>query len=218
MIELRNGRVALALHPLASAAGLPLLVLHELGGSAAQGRAETLAWPGPAYALDFSGHGHSGRVYAGGYYPELWAADADSALAALGEAVVLGSGLGAYAALMLAGGRPSHVRCAVLRGGAGLDGGGPVPRFPPEVAPPDIATAAAARDLQATSSTDPAVHVGQDLYVRPPDYAARFAAAARRVLLVEDGGPLPPWWRALHEVAGVERRSSLEAALLAALD
>jgi len=108
-----------------------LLSLHELGGSADDFRADIPAWPGPVFALDLSGHGRSGRVYGGGYYPELWVADADHALAALtreaiagkpGELVVLGRGLGAYVALLLAGGRPAEVRCAVLCDGAGLLG------------------------------------------------------------------------------------------------
>ena len=35
--------------------------------------------------------------------------------------------------------------------------------------------------------------------VRPPDYIARFAGAARRVLLLEDGNPRPPWWERARE-------------------
>ena len=205
MIELHNARVALALHALRAGEGLPLLLLHELGGSAADFDAEPPEWPGPIHALDLGGHGRSGRVYGGGYYPELWAADADAALAALGEAVVLGAGLGAYVALLLAGGRPTQVRCAVLCPGAGLAGGGAAPRFPPDVLPPDIQTRARAQALQPASRTDPSALVGQDLYVRPPDYAARFAAAARRIVLLEDGGARPDWWSAVREVQAVAR-------------
>lgn len=217
MIELRNGRVSIALHALRPGPGVPLLLLHGLGGSAADFHGGPPDWPGPSYALDFSGHGRSGRVHGGGYYPELWAADADAALALLGEAVVLGEGLGAYVALLLAGGRPAQVRGAVLCAGAGLDGGGPVPRFPPDVAPPDVAACAPSRELQSASSTDRAALEGQDPYVRPPDYAVRFGAAARRVVLVEDFAGRPPWWRALLEVAGVERCADRSAALAAAL-
>jgi pimeloyl-ACP methyl ester carboxylesterase len=227
VIELHNGRVALALHALDGTApalrggasveaadGLPLLLLHELGGAANDFRAEPLPWPGPVHALDFSGHGHSGRVYGGGYYPELWAADADIALAALGEAVVLGAGLGAYVALLLAGGRPALVRCAVLCPGTGLFGGGSTPRFPPDVLPPDIETTTRAQALQAASSPDPTALIGQGVYVRPPDYAARFAAAARRIVLLEDADARPAWWSAVRETAGVLRcQGSPETAL-----
>jgi pimeloyl-ACP methyl ester carboxylesterase len=215
---LHNARVSLALHTLRAGEGLPLLLLHELGGSAAdfRSRVDSLPWPGPVHALDLSGHGHSGRVYGGGYYPELWAADADSALAALGEAVVLGTGVGAYVALLLAGGRPALVRCALLCPGAGLSGGGPIPRFPPDLLPPDIVTTARAQELASSSSTDPAALVAQELYVRPPEYAARFAAAARRIVLLDDDEPRPSWWRGLVEVATVTRwRGPLEAALAA---
>jgi len=213
-MELHNARVALALHTLRAGEGLPLLLLHELGGSAADFRGEPPPWPGPVRALDLSGHGHSGRVYGGGYYPELWAADADAALATLGEAVVLGAGLGAYVALLLAGGRPEQVRCAALCPGAGLAGGGSAPRFPPDVLPPDIETTARAQGLQPASRTDAAALVCQDVYVRPPDYAARFAAAARRIVLLEDGEPRPGWWSAVREVAAVARcHGPREAAL-----
>jgi pimeloyl-ACP methyl ester carboxylesterase len=213
MKELHNARVSLALHTLQGGAGLPLLLLHELGGSAADFSAHALAWQGPIHALDLSGHGHSGRVYGGGYYPELWTADADLALAELGQAVVLGAGLGAYVALLLAGGRPTQVCCAVLCPGAGLSGGGATPRFPPEAVPPDIPATPAARALQRTGSTDPNVLAGQDLYVRPPDYAARFAASARRIVLLEDGAPRPPWWLAVSEITGVERFTGSREAL-----
>jgi pimeloyl-ACP methyl ester carboxylesterase len=207
MKELHNARVSLALHTLQalpqSAENVPLLALHALGGSAQDFRAALPSWPGPVYALDFSGHGRSGRIYGGGYYPELWAADADLALAALAgadrEVTVLGVGLGAYVALLLAGGRPQQVRCAVLCPGAGLDGGGIEPdRSRP---PPELATTPPARELQAAPSTDHGVFDGQDWYVRPADYAARFAGAARRIVLLEDGAPRPPWWCAVRDTA-----------------
>jgi pimeloyl-ACP methyl ester carboxylesterase len=212
MKELRNARVSLALHTLGSTApalrggassqpaeGMPLLLLHALGGSADDFRAAPPAWPGPIYALDFSGHGHSGRVHGGGYYPELWASDADLALAALGEVVVLGVGLGAYVALLLTGGRPEQVRCAVLCAGAGLDGGGTEPD--PSQPLLELVTRPPSRELQTSPSTDPGLLAGQDFSIRPPDYALRFALLARRIVLIEDGAARPPWWCALRDAA-----------------
>ena len=70
-------------------------------------------WPGPVWALDFTGHGASTVPRGGGYTAEVLMADADAALAHLGPATVLGRGLGAYVALLLAGARP--------RAGAGRD-------------------------------------------------------------------------------------------------
>jgi pimeloyl-ACP methyl ester carboxylesterase len=204
MKPLRNARVSLALHTLQAAEGMPLLLLHALGGSADDFRAPAPAWPGPIHALDFSGHGRSGRVHGSGYYPELWASDADLALAAMGgDAIVLGEGLGAYVALLLAGGRPERVRCAVLRPGAGLDGGGTEPDLTRPLL--ELATTPPARELQLQPSTDPGVFPGHDVYIRPPDYALRFARAAQRIVLVEDEAPRPPWWCALRDGASTVR-------------
>ena len=61
------------------------------------------AWHGPIAALDFTGHGLSTIPRGGGYTAEVLLADADAALRAVGEATVLGRGLGAYVALLLAG-------------------------------------------------------------------------------------------------------------------
>jgi pimeloyl-ACP methyl ester carboxylesterase len=204
MRELRNARVSLALHTLQPGEGTPLLLLHALGGSSDDFRAAIPPWSGPIHALDFSGHGRSGRIYGSGYYPELWAADADLALAAIGsEAVVLGSGLGAYCALLLAGGRRDQVRCAVLLPGPGLDGGATEPDH--DRAATDLPTTPPAREILASPCTDSAVFLEQDMDLRPPDYAARFAAAARRVVLIEDGAARPAWWRAVRDAANAVR-------------
>ena len=215
MIELRNGRVSLALHTLQEGQGAPLLLLHALGGSAEDFRARQLPWSGPVHALDFCGHGYSGRLHGGGYYPELWAADADAALAKLGSAVVLGVGLGAYVALLIAGGRAESVRCAVLCPGEGLEGGGAEPDFA-EPDMPDVPSPPPARALQSRPSTEPNATLGQTVIVRPPIYAARFAAAARRVLLVEDGTPRPPWWQALAGIPSVQACADASDGLRAA--
>ena len=55
--------------------------------------------------------------------------DVDAALAHLGPSTVLGRGLGAYIALLIAGARPDLVRGAVLADGPGLVGGGREPRL-----------------------------------------------------------------------------------------
>ncbi|HVR29378.1 MAG TPA: alpha/beta hydrolase [Thermoanaerobaculia bacterium] len=125
--RLRHGRVELALQRLANgtASARPLLLLHELGGRTPQ-RAppEVGGWPGEVWGLDFTGHGGSTVPLGGGYTAEVCMADADVALAELGEATVVGWGLGAYVALLIGGARPSLVKGAVLCGGRGLEGGG----------------------------------------------------------------------------------------------
>ena len=104
---LSHGRVRLALHTLRDRAGPKLLLLHALGGRSPDALSDELsAWPGSVHALDFTGHGRSTLPKGGGYYAELLLADADTALAELHAASVLGYGLGAYVALMLAGARP----------------------------------------------------------------------------------------------------------------
>ncbi|HVH04364.1 MAG TPA: alpha/beta fold hydrolase [Myxococcota bacterium] len=197
-IALRHGRVSLALHELRGGAGRKLLCLHALGATSESWREASRAWPGPVFALDFSGHGRSGRVRGGGYTPELLAGDADAALAHLGDAALAGVGIGAYVALLLAGTRPEHVPAALLLAGDGLAGGGALPdpdrdrggAFPPpEFHPADA---------------DPFVAAcGIDL--RPIDYARAFAERARRLVLADLGADAPPWWVAAAECAAVER-------------
>src|SRR5262249_23297762 len=81
---------------------------------------------------------------------------------------LLGRGLGAYAALMLAGGRPKGVRGAILCDGPGLDGGTPEPAEP-QITLPDPTLAA---------PPDPFALAELASDVRPPDYAASFARQA----------------------------------------
>src|SRR5439155_14846169 len=114
---LRHSKVDLALHELrpGRSAGRPLLLLHGLGErSPVAPPAGTDGWPGPVVALDFTGHGESTVPAGGGYTPEQLMADADIALAHLGPSTVVGRGLGAYVALLVAGARPAVVRGAVL--------------------------------------------------------------------------------------------------------
>jgi len=189
-----HGRVDLELHSLTQAEGTPLLLLHELYGSSADWSSAEIRWQGPVHALDFSGHGRSGRLRGGAYMPEMLLADADTALAHLGSAVLAGRGLGAYIALLLAGARRDDVPAALLMGGRGLAGGGEEPGFGSDVFARYLAPA-----RESPPGADRRVHV-LEVDVRPRDYAERFARAARKLLLVEDGNALPPWWEAVRAV------------------
>ena len=196
-----HNQVQLALHELRPAATdgtRPLLLLHGLGErSLTEVPPWASAWPGAVHALDFTGHGSSTVPRGGGYSAELLLADADAALAVLGEVTVVGRGLGAYVALMLAGARPAEVRGAVLCDGPGLVGGGAGPTSQSFVPLP---TQTRAPDQYAL------VELSRDL--RPPDYAALFA----RLAVLNSGldEPIavaavvrPPWLAAVVEEVGV---------------
>ena len=203
---LTHNKVSLALHHLSERAGRALLLLHGLGESSPDTVPEWAApWPGPVAALDFTGHGLSTVPSGGGYSAETVMADADAALAELGEATIVGRGLGAYVALMLAGARAAQVRGAVLADGPGLAGGaiGPTSQsfvtLPPRATPPDpYALFELSRDL------------------RPPDYATLFVRLA-----VEGSGidePIavaavvrPPWLEAVVGEMGVGEASMSDA-------
>jgi len=165
----RNVKTRLALHHLRAGEGRPLLLLHGLAERSPSEVPEHLApWAGPVVALDFTGHGASTVPAGGGYTSEVLMADVDAALAEIGPATVLGRGLGAYIALLIAGARPDLVQGAILADGPGLVGGGirpaspqVVPLDPDQVSPPDpFALAELSRD------------------VRPPDYAVEFVRMA----------------------------------------
>jgi pimeloyl-ACP methyl ester carboxylesterase len=212
MIELQHGRLKLSLHTLREGAGSPLLLLHGLRGSAGDWQAASLPWAGPIFALDFSGHGHSEWLRGGAYHPEYWACDADIALAAIGgggKASLLGRGVGAYVALLLAGARAQEIDHAVLLDGPGLAGGGPMPNFDEPFAPADLPSGPRLLSL----ACDPAVQFSE-FGVRPPQYACGFARAARRITLLDDGGARPPWWRAVRDLETVQiERGELARAL-----
>ena len=205
---LRHGRIELALHELRPGEGMPLLLLHELSGSSADWEAAPLEWSGPVHALDLSGHGRSGHSKGGLYYPELFAADADVALEALEHAVRVGAGVGAYAALLLAGARTEQVPGAVLLEGRGLAGGGAEPgpervgRRIPEIPP------GGRRDRGVW---DPHAE-GCEQDIRPTDYARDFAESARRLVFVANDAT-PPWWNAAREAPASEAAADLGAAL-----
>ena len=205
---LRHGRIELALHQLVDGDGPNLLLLHGLGestpASPPAGIAE--AWPGAVYGLDFTGHGASSIPSGGGYTSEILVADADAALRHLGSAVLLGRGLGAYVALLLAGLRTDAVHGVVLADGPGIAGGGTEPGSPSIVAP--------AERWEGTPDPWALAELATD--VRPQDYAQAFA---RFVLTAHpDTHPLwvcarvrPPWLEAVVEEAGVLEGSILDA-------
>ena len=204
---LQHAKLRLALHCLRVGEGRPLLLLHGLGErSPGEAPEEYLTWPGPIFALDFTGHGASQLPVGGGYTAELLMADADTAIAHLGSATLVGRGVGAYAALLLAGARPESIRGAVLCDGPGLAGGSPQPFYdlPPAGVP-------------ATAETpDPFALLELSSDVRPPDYAGLFArlAATRSGLdpaIAVCAAERPPWLASLRGAPGVVERTPLEA-------
>lgn len=217
MIEyLQHNRVQLALHTLRAGDGKPLLLLHGLGErSPAQVPDELAGWQGPLYALDFTGHGSSTVPRGGGYMCELLMADADVALQRLGQATVVGRGLGAYVALLLAGARPKQVRGAILRDGPGLAGGGAGASSPfiPFV------------DATQPAPPDPYALVELATDIRPPDYACIFARLAAQLSDLSSPagasrrrGPIavcarehPSWLEAVQRELDVERTTLREA-------
>ena len=166
---LHHGSVALALHRLQDGEGRRLVLLHGLGErTPSTVPAGAAGWPGPVWGLDFTGHGASTIPLGGGYTAEVLMADADLALAELGPATVVGRGLGAYVALLVAGARPRLVRGAVLCDGPGIDGAGadgPTPQ-------------AYFRLGEDAASPDPYALFELSRDLRPPDYATLFVRLA----------------------------------------
>lgn len=211
-MRLLHARTELELHELSRRDGPALLLLHELGGSSVDWSEAPAQWPGRVYALDFCGHGRSQWSRGGVYWPEQFAADADVALAHIGPASIAGAGLGAYVALLLAGGRPDHVAAALLLPGRGLDGGGPAPTFDRPV----LAAFDPAANEPLPEGCDPLCCILQ-LDPRPPTYVAHYAAAARRLVLLEDGSDRPPWWLEARKAPRAESISSDPRSALSAL-
>ncbi len=208
MIALVHNRVSLALHELRRAEGPSLLLLHGLGERSPDEVPNYAAgWPGSIAALDFTGHGASTVPAGGGYTAEMLMADADIAVEHLGQATLLGRGLGAYIALLVAGARPERVLGAVLADGPGLSGG------------PSVPTSQAVFTLDGDGrAPDPyaLVELGRDL--RPPDYATAFVRLALQSSAL--AAPIqvtarfrPAWLDAVANEPGVEVAPSIEAAL-----
>ena len=196
--HLTHNKIQLALHQLRASEGRPLLLLHGLGERTPVAAPEwTAAWPGPVYGLDFTGHGASTVPVGGGYSAEILLADADVALAHLGEATLVGRGVGAYIALMLAGARPKLVHGAILCDGPGLSGGatGPTSSSFHSVDPP-------------FDAPDPNALIDLSRDLRPPDYATLFVRFALEGS--ELASPFavaaivrPPWLAAVVDEVGV---------------
>jgi pimeloyl-ACP methyl ester carboxylesterase len=195
---LTHNKVRLALHQLRDGSGRPLLLLHGLGERSPSSVPPWLdRWSGPVAALDFTGHGESSLPRGGGYSAELLLADADAALGALGTVTVLGRGLGAYIALMLAGARPGEVHGAILHDGPGLLGGATtITAQSPIVLPPAVRT------------PDPYAlrELSHDL--RPPDYATHYVRNANEGATVDEPIAVTavvraPWLAAVVEEIGV---------------
>ncbi|HQZ37121.1 MAG TPA: alpha/beta hydrolase [Ilumatobacteraceae bacterium] len=206
---LTHNKIQLALHLLRVGEGQPLLLLHGLGErTPAVAPTWTHSWAGPVYGLDFTGHGATTVPMGGGYSAETMLADTDIALAHLGPCTIVGRGLGAYVALMIAGARPQLVRGAVLCDGPGLWGGatGPTSSSFHSVDPP-------------YGAPDPNALIDLSRDLRPPDYASLFVRLA-----LEHSGlaePItvtavvrPPWLAAVAGEVGVATGTLAEALAL----
>jgi pimeloyl-ACP methyl ester carboxylesterase len=201
--RLRHSKIELALHRLRDGSGRPLLLLHGLGErSPARLPALLAPWPGPVFALDFTGHGDSTVPAGGGYTSECLMGDADTAITELGEVTLHGRGLGAWIALLAAGARPRAVRGAILADGPGLAGGGSRPTSPmiPFV------------DPRAAAPPDPFALAELSRDVRPPEYATAFVRLANELSglarpFTVCAAERPEWLRAVVEEAGVETAS-----------
>ena len=133
--------------------------------------------------------------------------DADIALAHLGPSTLLGRGLGAYIALMIAGARPDLVRGAVLDDGAGLAGGGENPGS--VYIPPPMTTDGTTPDPWALTD------LSRDL--RPADYATAYVRLALQFSGLDTPVSVaarfrPPWVAAVAAEPGVRECSVTDGA------
>jgi pimeloyl-ACP methyl ester carboxylesterase len=198
-----HGRVQLALHELKpEGVGRPLLNLHGLGLHSPETLPDELTpWPGPVYALDFTGHGKSSVPAGGGYTSEILIGDVDAAINELGgEVTLIGHGQGAYVALLTAGARADAVRGAILCDGPGISGGGPMPGTP----------TVARIDPEAVAPPDPFALAELSRDVRPADYAIDFVKLAVAGSGMSNPFAIcakarPEWLRAVAEELGAQQ-------------
>lgn len=208
-IWLQHYTSRLALHRLKDKGdtGHPLLLLHGLGEHTRETVPEVAAhWPGAIFGLDFTGHGRSTVPIGGGYSAEILLGDVDAALARIGPCTVMGRGIGAYVALMIAGARPTLVRGAVLGDGPGISGGPIGPASSAIVRPPE----------GAVGPPDPWALVELSRDPRPPDYATTYARLAVEHSEVDPAIAVccvfePPWLAAVALEPGVARMTVTEA-------
>lgn len=204
---LSSGALRLALHTLAEGEGQPLLLLHGLGEHSPMERPFwTDAWTGPVLALDFTGHGESDVPVGGGYMPEALMADVDAVIVAYGDLTIVGRGLGAWVALLVAGARSSIVRGIVLADGSGIAGGGPQPPSPYVDALPAV----------GSQTPDPFALLELSRDVRPADYAldyVRFVLEDSELEnpIVVSARIRPDWLAAVAADIGVIELSMAEA-------
>lgn len=208
MKTLVHGRIELALHELKPEGSVrPLLHLHGLGLQSPEALPDDLAtWPGPVYALDFTGHGKSSVPGGGGYTAEILIGDVDAAINELGDVTLIGRGLGAYVALMTAAARAEAVRGAILCDGPGISGGGPTPGTP----------TVARVDPDAVAPPDPYALAELSKDVRPPDYAIDFVKLAVAGSGMSNPFAIcakarPEWLRAVAEELGAPQVSVEDA-------
>lgn len=212
---LRHGRIDLALHLLreGNESDRRLLLLHGLGESTPEVVPSDVAagWTGAIWGLDFCGHGFSGAAVGGGYSCEILMADVDTALRHIGPSTLLGSGLGAYVALLTAGAASERVRGVIVLGGPGLAGGG--------VRPGSESITVPATD-GAGCTPDPFALMELSSDVRPPNYVTSFVRQYVGISDLESPVQLctaarPAWLASVAEEYGVVQVSLAEA--LAAL-
>jgi pimeloyl-ACP methyl ester carboxylesterase len=206
---LRHNKVELALHELRPGEGRPLLLLHGLGEHtpSAVPPGPIGEWPGSIHGLDFTGHGGSSVPSGGGYSSEILMADVDRALAHLGPSTVVGRGLGAYIALLIASGRPKLVRGAALCDGPGIAGGATRPTSTPIIEP--LSDAAGPPDPWALAE------LSNDL--RPPDYAVMLLRQAAMLSGLATPVAVCAQWRPPWLAAVADDPSVLDTTLAGAL-
>jgi pimeloyl-ACP methyl ester carboxylesterase len=198
-IHLQHNRITLALHEVRSGTGRPLLLLHGLGENAQAMHDVPVQWSGPVWALDFTGHGESTVPHGGGYSAEILMADVDVALRHLGEATILGRGLGGYVAFLIAGARPQLVKGVVIADGPGLSGGAIHATSSSEITSAGIRTGTA---------PDPWALIELSRDARPPNYAVTFTRLAVTASPIDEPIAVttrvtPPWIEAIRAEPGV---------------
>jgi pimeloyl-ACP methyl ester carboxylesterase len=208
-IHLQHNRITLALHEIRSGIGRPLLLLHGLGENAQEMRTLSLQWSGPVWALDFTGHGESTVPHGGGYSAEILMADVDVALRHLGEATILGRGLGGYIGFLIAGARPSLVKGVVIVDGPGLSGGAIHATSSSEI------TSAGSR---IGSTPDPWALIELSRDARPPNYAVTFTRLAVESSSIDEPISVttrvtPQWIEAISAEPGVLTGVTVDEAL-----